>query len=212
LIKNRRSNAPKSAARKVSTADKTVAKGRANRQATANARRGINTENKPSAMEVEREINRQAKMSANNRAGTPKKDAQPAKTAQRTRRVADVKTKAKNDVKKQETKQQEKQKNAPAIPPTWIGGTRRPPSVKAVTAAISAMESNGFKVPKGMQMVISFAPAPESYPAPTKSTTSKNNNSNGNKGGNKPPQQQNTEGQGGSARKPRGGRGRGKKA
>jgi hypothetical protein len=79
--------------------------------------------------------------------------------------------------------------------------------VKAVTAAISAMESNGFKVPKGMQMVISFAPAPESYQAPAKTTTPKNDNSNGKKGGNKTPQKQNTEGQGASAKKSRRGRG-----
>ena len=89
-------------------------------------------------MEVEREINRQAKMSSSNEAGTRKKDAQPAKTAQRNRRVADVKTKAKNDV----VKKKKKQKNAPARaipPPTWISDMRRPPSATAVTAAITAI-------------------------------------------------------------------------
>ena len=222
MIKNRRSVTPKATARKVSTADKAVAKGKAARNAGANARRGITKENKPTAMEVEREITRQSKMSVNNRAGNQKKETQPAKVAQRTRRVADVKIKVKNDVQKQQTKQNNQKNNNNPIspPPTWIGGTRRPPSAKAVTAAVSAMQANGFKVPKGMQMVISFAPAPDAYPAPTLAKTThkktepkKNNANNGNNAqGNKQPNQNNAnQGQSENNSKPRGRSFRGKK-
>jgi len=218
MIKNRRKNVtPKAAARKASTADKAVAKGRAARQAGANARRGLREDNKPSAMEVEREINRQVKMSSSNRAGGEKKETGP-KMAQRPPHVNGGK--GKNAAGKQKAKQDgQKQASDTPLPPTWIGGTRRPPSVKAVTAAITAMQENGFKVPKGMQMVISFAPAPDSYPAttlanttPNKVNTQPNNSSKkGSNGqGNKQPQQA-KESQDGSGKKNRNRRNRPKK-
>lgn len=222
MIKNRRNVTPKAAARKVSTADKAVAKGKAARNAGANARRGITQEIKPTAMEVEREISRQSKMSINNKAGNQKKEIQPAKASRRTRRVADVKIKVKNDVQKEQAKQnnQKSINNTISPPPTWIGGSRQSPSVKAVSAAVSAMQANGFKVPKGMQMVISFAPAPDAYPAPTlaktnpkKTESKKNNNNNGNNAhSNRQPNQNNTNQEGsGNNSKPRGRSFRGKK-
>jgi hypothetical protein len=44
----------------------------------------------------------------------------------------------------------------------------RPPSKKAIKAAVAAMEDKGFQMPEGMQMVISFAPKPQ----PTQKKTS----------------------------------------
>ena len=41
-----------------------------------------------------------------------------------------------------------------------MGSVNQPPSKKAVKAAVTAMEQKGFTIPDGMQMVISFAPAP----------------------------------------------------
>jgi hypothetical protein len=41
-----------------------------------------------------------------------------------------------------------------------VAALPRPPSKKAIQAAVAAMEAKGFKTPVGMQMVISFAPGP----------------------------------------------------
>lgn len=79
---------------------------------------------------------------------------------------------------------------------TWTQGTRRPPSKKAVNAAVDAMQGAGFKVPSGMQMVISFAPAPGGNNPPPQPkgknggknsrNNNNNNNSNNNRGRNAP--------------------------
>jgi hypothetical protein len=182
MIKSRRTSTPKKAAVKVSTGDKQVAKGRAARQAAANNRRGISATKKPSAMDIEKEVYRQTRRSTST---TKKQSTQPGR---KPRTQADLKTKARNEKKKHTGNK--KQQETP-LPPTWIGGTRRPPSRKAVTAAVDAMTGAGFKVPKGMQMVISFAPAPMQDPTVGQNKGKKqggnnndNNNNNNNKGKN----------------------------
>ena len=61
----------------------------------------------------------------------------------------------------------------------------RPPSKKAVKAAMTAMEDKGFKIPQGYQMVISFAPSSTAVAANgnSKPAAKKNTNNNNNKGG-----------------------------
>ena len=158
MIKSRRTSAASkpSAARTATLADRQVAKGKAKRAAAANARRGLATTAQPSAQEIEMEVYRQTRRATSS---TKKQQDQQVQKGRKPRSQADIKTKARNEKKAEPRKQMDN-----AIPPTWIGGTRRPPSKKAVTAAVEAMQKSGFKVPKGMQMVISFAPAPNHDP------------------------------------------------
>mmetsp|Transcript_30515 Transcript_30515/g.46228 ORF Transcript_30515/g.46228 Transcript_30515/m.46228 type:complete len:229 (-) Transcript_30515:724-1410(-) len=173
MIKQRRTKSTNN--RKASAVDKTVGRGRAKRQAAANARRGISDSKKPSKMEVDKEVKRETRRTARNAKNKPQPGRKPKSEAV-------IKTKAKQDKKR---KQENKKKGSGdlAIPPTWIGGTRRPPSKKAVTAAVEAMKDSGFTVPKGMQMVISFAPAPNQDPTiskqPARNTKGNRNNSGG---------------------------------
>lgn len=203
MIKTRRSTR----VRTTSTADKTVAKGRAKRTAGANARRGLVATDKPSAKAIEKEVVRQAKRK-------PKaKPAEPQK-GRKARSEADIKMKNKQTQKEKASK---KKSAEPYMPPAWIGGTRRPPSKKAITAAVDAMTDSGFKVPRGMQMVISFAPAPNQNPTPktqpnpkgkNNSNNSNSNNNKGRKGANTPKNNNKTNGNNTGGRG--GGRGRGR--
>mmetsp|Transcript_23879 Transcript_23879/g.39477 ORF Transcript_23879/g.39477 Transcript_23879/m.39477 type:complete len:280 (-) Transcript_23879:996-1835(-) len=180
MIKTRRtSSRVKASTAKASTADKTVAKGRAKRQAAANNRRGLAPTKKPSAMDIEKEVYRQTRRSTSS---TKKQATQPGR---KPRTQADLKTKARQEKKKAGAKKGgKKQQDEQHLPPTWIGGTRRPPSKKAVAAAVDAMTDSGFKVPRGMQMVISFAPAPNQDPTIGQR---QNNNNSKPRGGNNAP-------------------------
>lgn len=179
MIKNRReSTRPtnrRPAARKPTAADKAIGKARASRTAKITARRGIerNTQaqGKPSAMEIEREVYRQTRM--NN-------DQPKGKKQQRSRKDSAAQVKARKQ-QKTETKKMAAKKDGANVPPTWVSGTRRPPSKKAVNAAVTAMTNHGFKIPPGMQMVISFAPAPEKPPPNQKKN--KGNQQGNQKGG-----------------------------
>ena len=143
--------------------DRQVAKGKAKRSAAANARRGLATTAQPTAKEIEMEVVRQTRRATSSTKKLKDQQQQQAPVrGRKPRSQADIKTKARQEKKAGTPNKKQAADNA--IPPTWIGGTRRPPSKKAVTAAVEAMQQSGFKVPKGMQMVISFAPAPDNYP------------------------------------------------
>lgn len=182
MIKTRRKSsrtttkrAAATTARKPTAADKAAGRQRATRTAKINARRGIqqNVQGKPSPMDIEREVYRQTRMNTANKKQGPKGRNAPA----RSRKDANAQTKARKQLKnEQKKKAQNKASAGVAAPPTWVAGTRRPPSKKAVNAAVNAMTDAGFKVPQGMQMVISFAPAPEKAPVNEKK-------GGGNKGG-----------------------------
>jgi len=185
MIKNRRrstrsTTTRRAAARKPTAADKAAGRQRATRTAKINARRGIqqNANGKPSAMEIEREVYRQTRMS-----NTPNKGK---KKGTRSRKESNQQVKARKQTKAQQKKKAQ-QKAAASVPSTWVAGTRRPPSKKAVNAAVTAMTDAGFKVPKNMQMVISFAPAPEQKPPAKKKGGGQQNKKGGasQKGGNK---------------------------
>eukprot|EP00541_Cyclophora_tenuis_P006264 CAMPEP_0116550388 /NCGR_PEP_ID=MMETSP0397-20121206/5401_1 /TAXON_ID=216820 /ORGANISM="Cyclophora tenuis, Strain ECT3854" /LENGTH=243 /DNA_ID=CAMNT_0004075217 /DNA_START=41 /DNA_END=772 /DNA_ORIENTATION=+ len=195
MIKSRRrSQRTTKSSKSASPADKAIGRSKANRQAKLNAKRGLRTDSKATSMEIEKEVYRQSRKSPTNRTPTNNNSSSTNNKNRRSRRVADQRVKAKNETKKQQqkTKNNGNNKNDPAVPPAWIGGTRRPPSKKAITAAVSAMQGAGFKVPKGMQMVISFAPAPnedptKNNPEPKKNAkkgNAKTNNNNNNKGNN----------------------------
>jgi hypothetical protein len=76
-------------------------------------------------------------------------------------------------------KDQQQKPPAQKIVPVSVGGTKKPPSKMAITAAVEAMSSKGYNVPKGMQMVISFAPAAE--PAPSNKTAAQKKKAPNNK-------------------------------
>lgn len=136
---------------KISNADKSIATSRAKRNAALDARRGITKSNKPTKAKVEEEINKQmAKKNVVQLESSPKKKRVDVK--------ADPQTKA--------AQRREKRLLARSGAATIISGDKkvvstlgRPPSKKALKAAIDAMESKGFKMPEGYRMVISFAPS-----------------------------------------------------
>ena len=181
MIKSRRKAATsrRALARKPTAADKAAGRQRATRTAKINARRGIQqtSPGKPSAMEIEREVYRQTRM--NNQ---PKQEK--TKTGPRSQRDSAAQVKARKQLKSDKKKKAQQQKGTTNnLPPTWVAGTRRPPSKKAVSAAVNAMTNAGFKVPQGMQMVISFAPAPDKPPKSSGTANAqKGNQNNHNKG------------------------------
>mmetsp|Transcript_39111 Transcript_39111/g.44601 ORF Transcript_39111/g.44601 Transcript_39111/m.44601 type:complete len:256 (+) Transcript_39111:129-896(+) len=165
MILSRRNRPARNA--KTSTVDRSMARGRASRQAATMARRGLSDNKRPSQMEVRREVSRQARR--------PTTERKPPGPGRRAKPSGVVKAKEKQDIKrKQDARKRSSSREDNVIPPAWIGGTRRPPSKKAVTAAVEAMTDAGFKVPRGMQMVISFAPAPNSDPTKDDSRRSSN--------------------------------------
>jgi hypothetical protein len=141
----------------VSNVDRSIATSRAKRNAAMAARRGIVQNTKPTAMQVEVEVKNQTAKS-----GAAK---QLLETKDNRRRKITVTMSGK------ERADQRRQNRQAALAVATVtkdskGGTKavrqnlpRPPSKKAVTAAVSAMEDTGFRIPDGMQMVISFAPA-----------------------------------------------------
>lgn len=62
-------------------------------------------------------------------------------------------------------------------------GRARPPTQKAIKAAVSAMTNAGFKVPEGMKVVISVEKEPGATQVSGNNKPDKNSNPNANKGG-----------------------------
>jgi hypothetical protein len=166
LIANRRKDAapkpsPKKVVKSVSNTDRSVAASRAKRSAAMDKKRGMRQDSKPSAMQVDNEVSKQVKKTATARAKKPA-------TAQGSVKVVMAKTtnrrerrevhKAGATARKVNTGGRERVEATPSL--------TRPPSKKVVTAAVNAMEQKGFSIPDGMQMVISFAPAPGAAVAP----------------------------------------------
>jgi len=123
-------------------ADAIVGKGKAKRTAAQANRRGIVSSEKPTSMQVEKETYRQQRKTQG-----PGRFPREAKTSQ-SHSEADVRSKAR-------ALQNNKRQGGSA-------GTDnpRPPTKKALNAAVRAMNDAGYSVPRGMQMVVSFAPAP----------------------------------------------------
>ena len=175
MIQDRRKEQKKELKRgpkKATTADRSVATAKAKREAANKARRGLATDNKPSKMDVEKEVKRQS---------------QATQVQKKTKEQQQTQGRIASDSTGRSAAKREKKKAAAKDPPAAVFGGRVPPK-KAMEAAIKGMEDAGFKIPAGHQMVMTFAPIVVA-PAPTtqKNTNanSNNNSSNNNKGKNK---------------------------
>jgi hypothetical protein len=139
MIKERRKEQVKPRApKKASNADRSVATGRAKRDAAATARRGLAQEKKPNAMDVERETYRQARKTDNAKKAREKKATGGRTLPDPTPRAL-------------------RRKKGAVDPPAAIFGGRVP-SRKQVEAAVKGMEAAGFKVPQGHQVMVTFVP------------------------------------------------------
>lgn len=147
---------------RVSTADRTVAGGRAKRTAAVNARRNMTPTKKPTKMEIEKEVKTQSARTQRTKANQDKKKAggRVAATGGRTRR-ADARAAGRT------AKQPAQQTRVKQAAVQLVQG--KPPSKKAVNAAVQAFKANGFNIPQGTQMVIRFE-------GPAASTNNNNNN------------------------------------
>lgn len=158
-------------------ADRSIASGRAKRDAAVKARRGLSESKKPTKMEVDREMKRQSLKSATEKKKKEKKATHGRIAPDSTGRSKIKKAKAKQD------------------PPAAIYGSRAPPK-KAIEAAISGMESAGFKIPDGHQMVMTFVPAAPALTGPGKEALKKPDGGGKGKKGGGPPKKGNNNGGG----------------
>lgn len=165
LIKQR--NQEKRKERKDTLTKKSIGSSRAKRDAKTAARRGLSPRaSNVNAMDVERQVARQETRGKNNGGsgggggkGLRQQGGLRVRRSTRVRVARNVNGGFENSANgparggKKTTKtraervQANKQKN-----------TVKPPSKKAVTAALRAINQSGFKTPKGMKMVISFTP------------------------------------------------------
>ena len=146
--------------KKVSNVDRTIGTSRAKRDAALRKRRGLAKTGKASQMDIEKEVQKEHKKTVMKKA----KDAKGKKGLGRNSEVKQERRKlarAAAKAKKEELAQKNMQKKKSTTKNLQIAETAplgRPPSKKAVKAAVSAMETKGFKIPEGYQMVVSFAP------------------------------------------------------
>jgi hypothetical protein len=160
-------SAKKTTPKKTATVDRSVATGRAKRNAAVNARRGMTQQKKPSAMEVDREVYRQSRKTAVAKKNDDKKaygGRLPPNSS-----VRDVK-------KKGGPAGGGGKKPFGAAAPTGaaasvMGG--RTPSKKQVEAAIQAMANIGQPIPPGHQLVLTFVPVVTATKVPPSQSASK---------------------------------------
>jgi hypothetical protein len=106
------------------------------------AKRGLTQDTKPSQMDIEREVYRQAQKT------------EVAKNATEARATGG--RVPPNPTLRVNKKRGSGKAAAPAAPAAVFGG--RVPPRKAVEAAVRGMESDGFKIPDGHQVVMTFVP------------------------------------------------------
>ena len=148
--------------KKNNAAARATGRNKASRAANLAARRGLASTKKANAMEVEKQVKRQAgRAGAAGQGGRKTTSAAAGKGRGRGGggggrpggpKPADVRAKGRAlaGVANKKKKQQQQAKNTPAAVTA--------PSQQAIGAAAKAMKSAGFKPPKGMQMQISFVP------------------------------------------------------
>lgn len=153
---------------KISNADRSIATSQAKRDARLRARRGLSTDKKASAMEIEAQVQKQGKqtllarakkaLQAKRSTGSNAKltDSDRSDIRQERRKLARAAAKVKREELASKRTGSNRTKQLGAVAESAPLG--RPPSKKAVKAAMTAMEEKGFTVPDGFQMVISFAP------------------------------------------------------
>mmetsp|Transcript_55993 Transcript_55993/g.135460 ORF Transcript_55993/g.135460 Transcript_55993/m.135460 type:complete len:241 (+) Transcript_55993:594-1316(+) len=162
---------------KASTADRSVATGRAKREAAMKARRGIAESKKPSPMEVEKEVYRQSRKTA-----TAKKNSERKSAGGRIAPNSSLRDKknSSNKAKGQSKKSPQQQHDVGTVAVFGV----KTPSKKAVEAAVAGMKSAGIQIPPGHMVSITFVPV--SVPAASKPDPrgkKKNTNQRGGGGG-----------------------------
>jgi hypothetical protein len=146
---------------RVSTVDRSIGAGRAKRNAAVNARRQMTptaaAAKKPTQMEIEKEVKTQADRSlrakvrpVQNKAGGRVAAAGGRKERAVVKAAAGTRGRGKNPAIRQV-----KTKSAAV----QLAPTAKPPTRKAVNAAVQAFKANGFDIPAGTQMVIRFEEA-----------------------------------------------------
>mmetsp|Transcript_26760 Transcript_26760/g.65059 ORF Transcript_26760/g.65059 Transcript_26760/m.65059 type:complete len:177 (-) Transcript_26760:4570-5100(-) len=147
MIRDRRKTQSKAmqAPKKISQADRSVATGRAKRDAAIKAKRGISKTKKANNMQIDQEVKRQAQ-----------KTAAAKKRSEKT--VPTGRSKANKTQRKTTPKNKSKDINAPAADAVQVFGGRVP-SKKAIEAALRGMKDAGFSVPPGHQVVMTFIPS-----------------------------------------------------
>jgi hypothetical protein len=189
MIADRRKDQQKTSKRapkKVSNADRSIATGKAKRDAAMKARRGMTQEKKPSTMEVEREVYRQSRKTA-----TAKKNAEKKASGGRLPPNSSLR-----DSKAKQGGPGGKKPGAASAPAAIFGG--RTPSKKQIEAAIKGMESIGQPCPPGHSVLITFIPVvtdpkpdpkgkkgPPGGGGPPRNQNNNNNNNNNSHNNNK---------------------------
>eukprot|EP00536_Pseudo-nitzschia_multiseries_P016684 jgi/Psemu1/222248/e_gw1.1199.1.1 len=166
--------------KKTAVADRSIATGRAKRAAATRARRGLaggkadnnnnNNKTKPSAMEIEKEVYRQSRKTAES-----KKKAEQKKTNGRLPPNSTLRSKKKNNSKASNNNESN---DHPGIV------TGKQPSKKQIKAALQGMETAGCPIPTGYQIMVQFIPpAVAPSPAKGKAAQTKARKTAGGKGG-----------------------------
>jgi len=146
----------RTAAKKPSTADRSIATGRAKRDAAQRARRGISNSVKPTQAEVKKQVERQVKKST--------KAAQVA-----------LKKASNGRIKQPTNSRKGKKVEAGEIQAVTV----RQPTKKAMKAAVTALKGAGYDVPQGMKVIFTLEPTKQQGNQ-TKKGNNNNNNNNGN--------------------------------
>lgn len=168
---------------------KSIGANKAKRNAKLAAKRGIASNDKPSPMEIERQVFRQQRRrtgggerggggvgnvgsrTGNTTNGPPRRSTRIRNHPGRT--DADMKVKARNmnNRRKDSNNNNNTRSKNDAI---------RAPSKKVVNAALKAMNTAGYTAPKGLKMVISFAPTNNDTTSNINKTTNNKNTTNNN--------------------------------
>ena len=144
------------AAKKEKTADVSVAAGRAKRKAAQDAKRGISSSGKASKMQIDKEVKKQEVKTAKTKAKKIKEDNKKGVTAKLPPKLKQEARQNQREINKIVKSASSLTKTANAVAATPMHG--KAPSKKAVSAAVQAMKKEGFTIPEGLQMVITFAP------------------------------------------------------
>jgi hypothetical protein len=153
MIKNRAKQQRKASLKKpVSNTDQSIARSRAKRSAAVAARRGLQASKKPTAMQIDTEVKKQVAKSAKQQQAVAKKKGKH-------------KSAMKGSGKEKAEQRKEVRSQAQAVARLKKGdakvkGMGVHPSKKHLNAAVNAMAQKGFQIPAGVQMVVSFEPAP----------------------------------------------------
>ena len=170
------------------TTQKSVGKSKASKQAVVNQRRGLRNRKKPTAMEVAKEVNKQKKKDT----VMKKKSEKQKKQVNSRKNLSKAQLKIIRETESKATSLtriiNEAVNKASAGKSNRNVAPDRPPSKKAVNAAVAALQLAGYKPPDGMKMVIklehSNADSRGNESAQQRQQQTSGKNQQGNRGGN----------------------------